>query len=116
MLFAQNVGGTISRTFKDMELFFRKVRRNARKRCGEVAAGNILSRSGVSLALYRKMDNRGYVRIVFGDLYNPSVFAGYRKPFEKNGITSNGNTGLADTGKKMILNSTLSSDRYSEKR
>lgn len=61
------------------------------------------------------MDNPGYVRIVFGDWYIPSVLARYGKPFGKNRMTSNGNTGLADTGKKMILNNTLSSDCYNEK-
>ena len=49
------------------------------------------------------MDNPGYVRIVFGDWYIPSVLARYGKPFGKNRMTSNGNTGLADTGKIAIL-------------
>ena len=52
MLFAQNPEGTIPRTNNGMEIFFRKIRRNIRKRCGNIATGNMLTQSGESLALF----------------------------------------------------------------
>ena len=75
MLFSNNPEHTIPRTNNNMEQFFRKLRRNVRKRCGNIATGNILAQSGVSLAIFQNMDNPEYVKIVFGDKDIPSVFA-----------------------------------------
>ena len=44
MLFSQNADGTIPRTNNGMERFFRKIRRNIRKRSGNNAAGLYLHR------------------------------------------------------------------------
>ena len=52
MLFANNPEHTVPRTNNGMERFFRRVRRNVRKRCGNIATGNILTQSGESLALF----------------------------------------------------------------
>ena len=42
-LFAQNKEGTIPRTNNSLEQFFRMIRRNVRKRTGNLAAGRLLS-------------------------------------------------------------------------
>ncbi|MEM3859998.1 MAG: hypothetical protein QW478_11465 [Candidatus Micrarchaeaceae archaeon] len=43
--------GKIPMTSNCMETFFQKARRNLRKRCGNIAIGNVLKRSGDLLAL-----------------------------------------------------------------
>ncbi len=98
-----------------MEQFFRKLRRNVRKRCGNIITGNILSQSGVSLAIFQNMDNPEYVKIVFGDKDIPSVFAKYRKPFKKPGMTKNRILKLIDAGTEMMLNDSLPDTPYNDK-
>ena len=49
-----------------MERFFRKLRRNVRKRTGNMSTGTVLKRTGESLALFQNMGNPEYVKIVFG--------------------------------------------------
>ena len=115
MLFANNPEHTIPGTNNNMEQFFRKLRRNVRKRCGNIATGNILAQSGVSLAIFQNMDNPEYVKIVFGDKDIPSVFARYRKPFKKPGMTKNRILKLIDTGTDMMLNDSLPDTPYNDK-
>ncbi len=115
MLFANNPEHTIPRTNNNMEQFFRKLRRNVRKRCGNIATGNILAQSGVSLAIFQNMDNPEYVKIVFGDKDIPSVFGKYRKPFKKPGMTKNRILKLIDTGTEMMLNDSLPDTPYNDK-
>ena len=115
MLFANNPEHTIPRTNNNMEQFFRKLRRNVRKRCGNIATGNILAQSGVSLAIFQNMDNPEYVKIVFGDKDIPSVFAKYRKPFKKPGMTKDKIIKLVDTGTDMMLADSLSDTPYNDK-
>ena len=98
-----------------MEQFFRKLRRNVRKRCGNIATGNILAQSGVSLAIFQNMDNPEYVKIVFGDKDIPSVFAKYRKPFKKPGMTKSRILKLIDAGTEMMLNDSLPDTPYNDK-
>ncbi len=114
MLFANNPEHTIPRTNNNMEQFFRKLRRNVRKRCGNIATGNILAQSGVSLAIFQNMDNPEYVKIVFGDKDIPSVFAKYRKPFKKPGMTKSRILKLIDTGTEMMLNDSLPDTPYND--
>ena len=67
MLFANNREGTIPRTNNGMEQLFRKLRRNIRKRCGNIATGNMLANNGVSLAIFQNIENKDYVKAVFGN-------------------------------------------------
>ena len=115
MLFSNNPEHTIPRTNNNMEQFFRKLRRNVRKRCGNIATGNILAQSGVSLAIFQNMDNPEYVKIVFGDKDIPSVFAKYRKPFKKPGMTKSRILKLIDAGTEMMLNDSLPDTPYNDK-
>ena len=62
MLFANNPEHPIPRTNNGMEIFFRKLNRNVRKRSGNVATRKILARSGVTLALFQNT----YIRLMGG--------------------------------------------------
>ena len=115
MLFANNPEHTIPGTNNNMEQFFRELRRNVRKRCGNIATGSILAQSRVSLAIFQNMDNPEYVKIVFGDKDIPSVFGKYRKPFKKPGMTKNRILKLIDTGTDMMLNDSLPDTPYNDK-
>ncbi|OWP56233.1 MAG: hypothetical protein B2I17_07030 [Thermoplasmatales archaeon B_DKE] len=88
MLFANNPEGTIPRTNNGMERFFRKLRRNVRKRNGNTATGNILAQSGVQMALFQNMDNPEYVKTAFGSEEISAVFAKMRGAFQENGYDS----------------------------
>ena len=107
MLFANNPEHTIRRTNNGMERFFRKMRRNVRKRTGNTAAGNILAQSGEHLALFQNIGNPEYVRIVFGSEDIAKVFARYRKPFRKPGMTVKRKLELADKGTEMLMGDSL---------
>lgn len=114
LLFANNPEHTIPRTNNGMERFFRKVRRNVRKRCGNIVTGNILTQSGESLTLFQNMSNPEYVKIVFGSEDISAFFAKYRKPFKKKGITRKKVLELIDAGTRMILEGSLQDSPYSE--
>ena len=73
MLFANNREGTIPRTNNGMEQLFRKLRRNIRKRCGNIATGNMLANNGVSLAIFQNIENKDYVKAVFGNWLDPLI-------------------------------------------
>ena len=114
LLFANNPEHTIPRTNNGIERFFRKVRSNVRKRCGNIATGNILTHSGESLALFQNMSNPEYVKVVFGSENIPSLFSRYRKPFKKPGMTRKKTLELVDAGTKMIMDCSLQDSPYSE--
>jgi hypothetical protein len=112
MLFANNPEHTIPRTNNDMERFFRKMRRNVRKRTGNTSTGNILAQSGESLALFQNMGNLEYVKIVFGPRDIASEFVKYRKPFKKKGMTVEGKNNLVKKGSVMLMNDSLPDTPY----
>jgi hypothetical protein len=112
MLFSQNADGTIPRTNNGMEIFFRKIRRNIRKRSGNNAAGTILAQSGEKLALFQNMSSPEYRKIVFGNADIGSVFSSYREPFKKSGMTKKRTLELVDKGKDMILAGNISNAPY----
>jgi hypothetical protein len=112
MLFAQNPECTIPRTNNGMEIFFRKIRRNIRKRSGNRSTGNILSNVGENLALFQNIGNPEYRKIVFGSSDIGSVFAKHRKPFRKEGMTRRNMLELVAKGTEMILSSSLSESPY----
>jgi hypothetical protein len=113
-LFANNPEHTIPTTNNGIERFFRSVRRNVRKRCGNLATGNILAQSGESLALFQNMSNPECVKIVFGPEDIPALFARYRKPFKKPGMTRKKTLKLIDVGTRVILEGSLQDSPYSE--
>ena len=108
MLFAQNKEGTVPRTNNNMERSFRKVR----KRCGNNATGNILAQSGEKPALFQNMANPEYIKIVFGNAAPSTVFAGYRKPFRKSGMTKKRTIELVDNGMGMLLAGNIPNTPY----
>jgi hypothetical protein len=112
MLFAQNPDHTIPRTNNGMEIFFRKMRRNVRKRCGNISTGKILAQSGESLALFQNMGNPEYRKIVFGSEDISAAFAKKRKQFRKEGMTRRNMLELVAKGTEMILSSSLSESPY----
>jgi len=115
MLFAQNGEYTKPGTNNNMEIFFRSIRRNIRKRSGNRSTGIILSQTGEKLALFQNMDNGKYREIVFGKDDIGSVFSRHRKPFRKYGITRKETIELVDRGTEMILDNSLSDQPYTEK-
>ena len=112
LLFANNSENTIPRTNNGIERFFRKVRRNVRKRCGNIATGSILSHSGESLAIFQNMGNLKYVSIVFGSSDIPSHFARYRKRIKRNSMTRSRIVDLVERGTKMLLSDSLPGTPY----
>ena len=115
VLFAQNKERTIPRTNNNMEIFFRKIRRNIRKRSGNRSTGKILTQTGENLALFQNMDNEEYREIVFGNEDMGSVFSRYRKRFQKDGLTKKRKVELVDNSTDMILNDSLSDQPYTDK-
>ncbi len=55
-LFAHNPEGTISRINNSLEQLFRWIRRNIRKRCGNIATGRYLSLNGDGIAVFGSED------------------------------------------------------------
>ena len=117
MLFASSPDHNIPRTNNGMERFFRKIRRNIRKRTGSPDAGNILSQSGVKTALFQNMGNSKYLQAVFGTWNSEaiaSVFAKYRKPFKKEERTVKETRRLVEEGRRMIMYQSPSGTPYTD--
>ena len=85
-LFAQNKERTVPRTNNSLEQFFRMIRRNVRKRTGNLATGRLLSRNGDKLALFQNLGILDYVKQIFGSTNIADKFAGYRKGLRKDMI------------------------------
>ena len=75
----------------------------------------ISAKDSIELEIFQNMDNPEYVKIVFGDKDIPSVFAKYRKPFKKPGMTKNRILKRVDTGTEMMLADSLSDTPYNDK-
>jgi hypothetical protein len=116
-LFAQNKEGTIPRTNNSMEQFFRKIRRNVRKRTGNLATGRLLSRNGDKLAIFQNLGIPEYVKLVFGSVNVASKFASYRRGLRKNMIhpmTRKKILELVDKGKESLISGTLRTGPFSD--
>ena len=100
---------------KHMERFFRKLRRNVRKRTGNMSTGTVLTKTGESLALFQNMENPEYVKIVFGSRDIASVFAKLRKPFMKKGMTTQRKKELMKKGTEMLMKDSLPNTPYTPK-
>ncbi len=70
-------------TNNGMERTFRRVRRNVRKRYGDMATGRQLTLNGVRLLLYQNMANPAYVKAVFGEEEVAAVFGRERTRLPK---------------------------------
>jgi hypothetical protein len=117
MLFANNSDHTMPGTNNGMERFFRKMRRNIRKRTGSSDTGNILSQSGEKTALFQNLGNSRYLQAVFGSAdieAVASVFAAYRKPFRNKGRTRKETIRLVERGMEMITDGTCSDTPYTD--
>ena len=97
-----------------MERFFRKVRRNVRKRTGNINTGNILAQSGESLALFQNMGNPEYVKIVFGSDGMAKIFGDHRKRLRDSHMTTKMKIELVDRGMEMLMNDTPPGTVYTE--
>lgn len=95
-----------------MEKFLRKVRRNVRKRCVNIATRNFLTQNGESLALFQSMSNPEYVKTVLDSADIPAVFARCRKPSKKKGMTKRKMLELVDAGTAIIMNCSLQDSPY----
>jgi len=118
MLFANNSDHTMPGKNNGMERFFRKMRRNIRKRTGSSDTGNILSQSGEKTALFQNLGNSRYLQAVFGSAdieAVASLFAGYRKPFRNKGRARKETIRLVERGMEMITDGTCSDTPYTDK-
>ena len=116
-LFAQNSAGTIPRTNNSIEQFFRKIRRNVRKRTGNIATGRLLSLNGDKLAIFQNMAIPKYMKLIFGTSSTASRFGSYRKGLRKNSIHSIPRkriVELVDKGKKDLVSGKLRNAPYSD--
>ncbi|MCL5963483.1 MAG: hypothetical protein M1411_03870, partial [Candidatus Thermoplasmatota archaeon] len=114
LLFANNAEHTIPRTNNSIERFFRKVRKNVRKRCGNKATGTVLSQSGESLALFQNMSNPLYIKTVFGQEDVAATYALYRKKLKKTCMNKSKMIKLVDIGIEKILSDSLPGTPYTE--
>ena len=87
MLFANNNEHIIPSTNNSMEQFFRKLRRNIRKRCGNIVTGNMLANNSVSLAIFQNIENKYYVKAVYGNNNIALILAKHIKPYRNPGMT-----------------------------
>ena len=76
---------TIPRTNDGTEKFLRRVRRNVRKRCVNIATRNFLTQNGESLALFQNMSNPEYAKTVLGSADIPAVFAKMQETIQEEG-------------------------------
>ncbi len=114
MLFANNNDQTVPRTNNGIEQFFRKIRRNVRKRYGNMATGKVLSEKGTLMALYQNMGNQKYIATVFGTESITAYFNKYRNQLRKKGISKKKIVELVERGMEMLLNDTISDTPYTE--
>ncbi len=114
MLFAQNADSTIPRTNNSIEQFFRKIRRNVRKRCGNISTGRYLSLTGEKIAIFQNIAIPDYRKIVFGTDDVASIFAHYRKRVKITRIPRKVVISLVEKGKRDLISGKLRTTPYSD--
>ena len=117
MLFANSPDHNTPWTNNGMERFFRKIRRNIRKRTDSSDTGNILSKSGVKTALFQNMGNSKYLQAVFGTAKEEgiaSVFEKNMKPFKKKKKTVKETRRLVEEDRRMIVYQSPSGTPYTD--
>ena len=113
-LFVSELDG-IAHTNNSLERVFRKVRRNVRRRCGNMATGHQLTLNGERLLLFQNMDNSAYVKAVFGDTDIAAVFGMERALIPKtSAMTPKRRKQLLETAKEMLLSGSVPDTPYTD--
>ena len=112
MFYGNNAEHTIQRINNGMERFFRKLRRNVKKRTGNMSTGTVLTKTGESLTLFQNIENPEYAKAVSGSKDITSVFAKLRKPFMEKGITTQRKKELMKKGTEMLMKDSLPNTPY----
>ena len=105
---------TIPRKNNSMEQFLRRIGRNVRKRCENIATGRLLSLNGDRLAIFQNLGKPDCTKLVFGSAGIASRFAGYRKGLRKNATPRERMLELVDMGRKRLISGTLRNDPFSD--
>ena len=90
------------------------MRRNIRKRSGNLATGRYLSLNGDKIAIFQNIAIPEYVKTVFGSKDMASLFGRYRKSVRKPTVTRKRMLELIDIGKAALLSGSLRTDPFSE--
>lgn len=105
----------IAHTNNSLERVFRKVRRNVRRRCGNMATRHQLTLNGELLLLFQNMDNGAYVRAVFGNSDIAAVFGRERALIPKaSAMTLKRRREPLETAEERLLSGTLPDTPYTE--
>ena len=113
-LFVSELDG-IAHTNNSLERVFRKVRRNVRRRCGNMATGHQLTLNGERLLLFQNMDNGAYVRAVFGDSDIAAVFGMERSLIPKtSAMTAKRRKQLLEAAREMLLSGGMPDTPYTD--
>jgi hypothetical protein len=113
-LFVKELDG-IAHTNNSLERVFRKVRRNVRRRCGNMATGHQLTLNGERLVLFQNMGNAAYVGAVFEGRDIAAVFGTERALIPKTvAMTVKRRTQLLETAKKMLLSGSVPDTPYTD--
>ncbi|MCL4325671.1 MAG: hypothetical protein M1481_02410 [Candidatus Thermoplasmatota archaeon] len=113
-LFVNELDG-IAHTNNSLERVFRKVRRNVRRRCGNMATGHQLTLNGECLLLFQNMDNDAYVKAVFGNSDIAAVFGMERELIPKtSAMTPKRRKQLLETAREMLLSGSVPDTPYTD--
>ncbi len=113
-LFVNELDG-IAHTNNSLERVFRKVRRNVRRRCGNMATGHQLTLNGECLLLFQNMDNDAYVKAVFENSDIAAVFGMERELIPKtSAMTPKRRKQLLETAREMLLSGSVPDTPYTD--
>ena len=114
-LFVRELDG-IAHTNNSLEQLFRRVRRNVRRRCGDMATGHQLTLNGERLLLFQNISNRKYIAAVFGNEDIASVFGRERALLPKTvAMTHRKRAELLEKGRRMLLSGNVPVTVYTDK-
>ncbi len=113
-LFVSELDG-IAHTNNSLERVFRKVRRNVRRRCGNMATGHQLTLNGERLLLFKNMDGDAYVGAVFGDSDIAAVFGMERALIPKtSAMTAKTRKQLLEAARNTLLSGSVPDTPYTD--
>ena len=113
-LFVKELDG-IAHTNNSLERVFRKVRRNVRRRCGNMATGHQLTLNGERLILFQNIDNGAYVKAVFKDSDIAAVFGMERALIPKTAaMTVKRRKQLLETAREMLMSGIVPETVYTD--
>ncbi|MBX8639914.1 MAG: hypothetical protein KIS29_06200, partial [Thermoplasmata archaeon] len=114
-LFVRELDG-IAHTNNSLEQLFRRVRRNVRRRCGDMATGHQLTLNGERLLLFQNISNRKYIAAVFGNEDIASVFGRERALLPKTvAMTHRKRAELLEKGRRMLHSGNVPVTVYTDK-